>query len=104
MQQGRERISKLNDAARGDDRSEASKIGDCSRNDVSDGPVHRDEESPSYFPSPVGQGRSFEELDGNVVIEYLYADVAVEASSDEGTDDSERVTGGLPGVCGDTEI
>ena len=62
---------------------EAEVVGDRSRDDESDDPPDGDDGGVEYFAAPVDEGGEVEDVHEDVVVEYFYADVAVEAGGDE---------------------
>lgn len=66
--------------------------------DKSHAPVDGHDGGPEVFALLAGEGRGFEELGEDVVVEDFDADVAVEGGGDQGRDHGEDVGAGLPVV------
>ena len=69
VQEGREGVGELEDAAGGGDGCEAGESGDCGTDDEGDGPVDGDEDHPEEFAISVSEGRGIEEFNAYVVVE-----------------------------------
>lgn len=104
VQEGGEDVGEGQDAEGGDDRGEAAEVGDAGADDVREGPVHGDEHDPGDLAAALRQRRRGEQLDGDVVVEHLDADVAVQGRGDERRNDGEDVARRLPAVGAETEV
>lgn len=103
-QQRREGVGELHEEHGRRQADEPKKVGDGRRDDVGDGPVDGHHRRPVVLAPARRQGREVEELDQDVVVDYLDPDVTVQDRGDEATEDAQHVADRLPGIRGEAVV
>lgn len=91
-----EGVSELQDANCCYEGSEAEEVGNGSSDDVCKGPIHRHNSCPQNLSRLGSQRRCIKEIDEDVVVQNLDADISIQTGRDQGTDKTHNIPGRLP--------
>ena len=82
----------------GDDGDEAEVVWNSTGDHERNGPPDRDDASVDDLSALRDEQRCLEDVDQDVVVEHLDANIPVETSSDESGDQGDHIAGSLPAV------